>query len=275
MPLIYIRSLTLVFDYDGFLVKMLVKAGNMMIVSFLWLISCIPIITIIPATAAMFHTTTKVIRQSGTGVVRDFFTSLGNSLKKGVPLSLICIVLALLLYTALNFGAQMWQESIVWAIYYVFGFFLAFIFITMLLFVPPTLSRFESGSITTIWLSLYLASRNIIRTIWFLILLGLISLLVYIYPITILILPGLYYDLICGGMEKTLQAFIRERGLEEDGSTGSESGAPADDTLDDTEDIGIIADTDVNETNEMTGLELDRLFGDSSDEDINIGDNNE
>ena len=76
-------------------------------------------------------------------------------------------------------------------------------------------------------------------------------------------------------MEKTLQAFIRERGLEEDGSTGSESGAPADDTLDDTEDIGIIADTDVNETNEMTGLELDRLFGDSSDEDINIGDNNE
>ena len=170
------------FDYDGFLVKMLVKAGNMMIVSFLWLISCIPIITIIPATAAMFHTTTKVIRQSGTGVVRDFFTSLGNSLKKGVPLSLICIVLALLLYTALNFGAQMWQESIVWAILCLWVLPCLYIY-HYATFVPPTLSG-SSPVHNNHMAVLYLASRNIIRTIWFLILLGLIS-FVYIYPITI------------------------------------------------------------------------------------------
>ena len=42
------------FDYDGFLVKMLVKAANMMIVSFFWLISH-PVLTAIPATAALFN----------------------------------------------------------------------------------------------------------------------------------------------------------------------------------------------------------------------------
>jgi len=234
-----------IFDYDGFLVKMLVKAGNMMIVSFLWLVSCIPIITIIPATAALFHTTTKVIRQSGTGVVRDFFKHLRGSLKQGVLLSIICVVIGLLLYTALDFGRQMWQSNILWALYYAFGFLLAFIFITMLLFIPPTLSRFECSVTTVLRLSLYFASRNLLRSVWFLVLLGFMALLIYIYPVTLLILPGLYFDLICGGMEKTLLAFMKASGLEEANQT-SDGQTSEDDT-------GV-------ESPEITSLELDKLM---------------
>lgn len=207
------------FDYDGFLVKMLVKAANMMIVSFFWLISCIPVLTAIPATAALFHTTSKVIRQSGSGVMRSYFSALRGSLKKGIPLSLICIIFGLLLYTALDFGRQMWKTGIFWTLYYAFGFFLAFVFLTMLLFIPPSLSRFESSIGTTLRLSLYLASKNLLRSIWYMFLLGLMALIVYIYPITILILPGLYSDLICGGMEKALSAFMKERGLTDEKET--------------------------------------------------------
>lgn len=254
------------FDYDGFLVKTLVKAGNMMIVSFLWLVSCIPIITVLPATAALFHTTTKVIRQSGKGVLSDFFGSFRSSLRKGIPLSLICIIIGLLLYTALDFGRQTWQEGILWTVYYIFGFFLTFIFLSLLLWIPPTLSRFESKVVATIWLSLYLASRNLIRTILFLILFGLVALLVYIYPITILIIPGLYCDLICGGMEKTLGAFIKERGLGDDDQaiTGTN-----------TSDEYLETDSTDAELNDMTGLELDRLLGEPDGEASNLGDNDE
>jgi len=207
------------FDYDGPLIKMLVKAANMMIVSFFWLLMCIPVVTVIPATAALFHTTTKVIRQSGNGVVRDFFSSFKGSLKKGIPLSLICLLFGFLLYTSLSFGSHMWKNGLFWTVYYAIGFILAFAFATMLLFIPPTLSRFECSIGATLRLSLYFASKNLLRSLWNLILLGFVSMLVYFYPVTILIIPGLYFDLICGGMEKTLLKFMQEQGLVESKDT--------------------------------------------------------
>lgn len=252
-----------IFDYDGFLVKMLTKAGNMMIVSFFWLLSCIPIITIIPATAALFHTTTKVIRQSGTGVLRDYFSHMRSSLRKGIPLSIICIICGLLLYTSLHFGSQIWQNSVFWTLYYVFGFLLAFIYLTMLLFVPPTLSRFECSTLTTLRISLYFASRNLLRSVWYLILLGFMILLVYIYPVTILILPGLYFDLICGGMEKTLNVFMRDQGLINDDEQA---------TSEDSEDKEVES---TEEPAELSSLELADLLDEPVEDSINTGDTDE
>lgn len=232
------------FHYDGFLMKMLVKVGNMMIVSFFWLLSCIPIITIIPATAALFHTTTKVIRQNGTGVTRVFFTHLRSSLKQGIALSVICLLCGLLLYTALDFGRQVWKNGTLWALYYAFGFLLTYVYLTMMLFIPPTLSRFECSVTGTLRLALYLASRNLLRSIWILILFVFMALLVYIYPVTLLIIPGLYFDLICGGIEKTLLAFIKDNRL-----TGDEQTS-----------IAQASDEQVSKTNmEMASLDASRL----------------
>ncbi|MFR1357769.1 MAG: DUF624 domain-containing protein [Ruthenibacterium lactatiformans] len=49
------------------------KNQEFILVSFYWLLTCIPVVTIIPACAALFHTVTKVIRQDGEGVTTDFF----------------------------------------------------------------------------------------------------------------------------------------------------------------------------------------------------------
>ena len=203
------------FHYDGFLMKMLVKGGNILIVSFFWVISCIPIVTIIPATAALYHTNIKVIRQSGAGVTRAFFSHLRSSLKQGIALSVICLICGLLIYTSLSFSRPLWQNSILWTAYFAFGLLLAFVFLTMLLFIPPTLSRFECSVLATLRLSLYFASRNLLRSIWLLTLFVALAVLVYVYPIALLILPGLYVDFICGGVEKTFHKFMKENGLEE------------------------------------------------------------
>lgn len=253
------------FHYDGFLVRMLVKVANMMIVSFIWLLSCIPIITIIPATAALFHTTTKVIRQSGTGVLRDFFAHLRSSLRKGIPLSIICIISGSLLYTALDFGRQVWQNGVLWTLYYAFGFLLAFIFLTLLLFIPPTLSRFECSVTGTLRLALYLASRNLLRAGWQLVLFGFMLLLIYIYPVTLLILPGLYYDLVCGGMEKTLHAFMKDNGLEGD----------AQDANAQLPDGHTASANEESESPEISSLALAKLMDEPEEDSRHTGDTNE
>lgn len=217
------------FRYDGFLMTLMVKIANMIIVTFFWLVTCIPVVTIIPATAAMFHTSLRVIRKSGTGVARDYFRHFKESLKQGIPLSIICLVVGLLLYTALDFGRQLWQSSGLWAAYYALGFLLAFLFATMVLFIPPVLSRFECSVASIIRLSLYLASRNLLRSAGYVALLVLVAFLVNFYPIALLILPGVYADLVCGSMDKALNRYMRDNGIleDEEEEAQAETQAPA------------------------------------------------
>ncbi|MDE6837434.1 MAG: YesL family protein, partial [Acutalibacter sp.] len=61
------------FQYDNPLMSAMVRIANMMIVSFFWALCCLPVVTVIPATAALFHTTTKVLRENGNGVAGDYF----------------------------------------------------------------------------------------------------------------------------------------------------------------------------------------------------------
>ena len=52
------------FKIENPLMVAMIKIANMMIVSFFWLLCCLPVVTIIPATAALYHTTVKVIRKT-------------------------------------------------------------------------------------------------------------------------------------------------------------------------------------------------------------------
>ena len=101
------------FQMENPLMRMLTKIGNFILVSFYWLLTCIPVVTIIPACTALFHTVTKVIRQDGEGVTADFFSAFRHALHPGVLLSLITAGGSLLLYTCVDFGYQMMRQNAV------------------------------------------------------------------------------------------------------------------------------------------------------------------
>lgn len=114
------------FQYDNPLIMALSRIANMMIVSFFWMVCCLPVVTILPATAALFHTTTKVIRGNGNGVIRDFFLSFKDSLKKGILLSLVCLVSGGLLSFALWYSWNLQGQSGFWLAYFLIGCLIIF-----------------------------------------------------------------------------------------------------------------------------------------------------
>lgn len=236
-----------VFKFDNPFIAMMNKIANMMIVSFFWLLCCIPIVTIVPACSALYHTTVKVINGAGDGVVQDFFKTLRTNLRQGVILTIILAVSGLLLYLAYNLGQQMWSKSFFWAFYYVVGFFFAFIWTTMVIWVPPTLSRFEGSISVILKLSVYFASRSLLKMIFRTILLVLTLFLVDIYPILALILPGLYMDLIHNGIEKTMKKYMDENGLVEESADEEKVGSEGEDAT-------------------LTNLEFDRLYSQEEEE---------
>ena len=216
------------FQYDNPLIQAMSRIANMMIVSFFWLVCCLPVVTILPATAALFHTTTTVIRGTGNGVMRDFFASFRDSLKKGVLLSLLSLASGALLGFALWYSWQLQGSSGFWLAYFLIGCLIFFFWAVTVLHLPFALSRFEGRLSMYLRMALYFANVNLLKTLLRLVLLAVVVLLVDFYPITLLLLPGLYMDLICGGVEKMLQRFMKDRGLLEEPEQEAEAGEEQD-----------------------------------------------
>lgn len=235
------------FRYDNPFMAILVRIANLMLLSFYWVVCCIPVITIIPASAALYHAIAKVVRGNGSGVTRDFFHTVRQECKSGVLLSLICAAAGALLAYGLFLGNQTRHDGIAGVVYFAFGVALALILAPGVLYIPPTLSRFEGSASVILRLSLYLASQHIFRTLYMLVLLALIVFLVDFYPVLLLILPGVYVDLICTGMEKTMGSYAEAAGI---------SDCAQDD-----------AQLPLEETGEMTSIELDRYLTGAGKED--------
>lgn len=53
------------FNYNNPFIVFMVRLANMMIVSFYWVLCCIPVVTVLPACAALYHCVTRVVMASG------------------------------------------------------------------------------------------------------------------------------------------------------------------------------------------------------------------
>ena len=203
--------------YNSPFIKMLETIANMLIVSFFWLLFSLPVFTIVPASAALFHTVNKVIfgPGRGVGVFKDFFDSYKNNLIPGMKLSLIAIIAGLFIAEGLWTGYQIWRISIWGMLYMILGVLITFVVVTAFIHVPPVLSRFDAPVTSIIRMAVYFAIKKPFRSILFTLLLGLMYLFVESFPLALLIVPALYTDLIRPYLVKDFDLFIKENGLEE------------------------------------------------------------
>ncbi|MBP5305294.1 MAG: DUF624 domain-containing protein [Lachnospiraceae bacterium] len=193
------------FKYDGPFISMMTRVANLMIVSILWVLTCLPVITVIPASAALFHTVIKVVRDKGKGVVKDFFVSFVSNLKQGIILNLIFGVIGALLAYSIYIALQF--KSIPGFLYLGFGIFLAIVWCMTVLYMAPVLSRFEGSIGQLIRIALYLPTKNMLLTFVMLILFAIIVFLTDFYPIVLMFTPGVYADLVAGSIDKKMVAF--------------------------------------------------------------------
>lgn len=68
------------------------QIGNILLVSVLWLIGCIPVITIGTSTIAMYYAMVKAVRCEEGYVTKEFFRSYRQNLKTGIVLYLFPVL---------------------------------------------------------------------------------------------------------------------------------------------------------------------------------------
>lgn len=84
--------------YDGFLNQTLRKLADCFCLSFLWAVSCIPVITAGAATTALYYAVNKVLRYNRGGVWRDYWHAFRTNFKQATLVwLLVAVVYALLI----------------------------------------------------------------------------------------------------------------------------------------------------------------------------------
>lgn len=86
------------FSADGSFFKVMNKVGNIFYVSILWLLCCIPVVTIGPATIAMYYTMVKVVRRENGYVSKEFFRIFKENVKDGIIMTVFFVVAGVVLY---------------------------------------------------------------------------------------------------------------------------------------------------------------------------------
>lgn len=204
------------FGIDGPLLNFLHKAGNLILASLLFVICCIPLITIGASASALYYAVVKSIRRERGYPVREFMRAFRRNLINGSVLTLVIAALsAILLYNreilAHTFetvqGGIIQNGSILTG--YVIYDGLLFLLLIIVVYLFPVLSRFSMKLLDIVKLSFVIA----IRFFYFTIILvgGLFAVLWLqwkILPVaTIAVIPGIYAYLSSYLIERAMKKY--------------------------------------------------------------------
>ena len=91
------------FSPDGLLWKILNSLTDIFALSLIWLFFCLPVITIGPATTALYDAVTHGIRYQETGLYRRFFRTFKADLKISIPTTLLWAAIIALGFFSLSY----------------------------------------------------------------------------------------------------------------------------------------------------------------------------
>ena len=185
------------------------KIGQIIIVSALWLVSCLPIVTIGAATSALYYTVVKVIRKEHGYLMKEYQKAFIRNLKKGCIFTFGMIVWCIVIY--LN-RAYMGIEDTLKSRYFIliYNALLALTF-GVGIYLYPALSRFDIKMVQLLKMSFHMALRNLPITL--LLMAGTVLCIVGVWLLPIfmtLIIPGCWCYFSSMLIEKVMRLYMKK-----------------------------------------------------------------
>lgn len=151
------------FDMDSPVMRFLNRVGDLMILNFLMIVCCIPVITVGAAFTAMHYVLLKIVRGEEGYLVRGFFKSFRANFKQATLIWLL-MLLVVVIYIGdvwiFNYSELVFPKALVIAVVAV-----AILMLMIAIYVFPVLARFENSVKNTLKNAMLLAFANLPRTI--------------------------------------------------------------------------------------------------------------
>lgn len=149
------------FQVDGPIWRFLSMLGDMIILHVLWLLCCIPIITIGPATAAAHYVAMKLVRDEGRSVIGMFVHSFRKNFRQGIILGVIFTLVGLVLGTDFYLCMYVLEESSLFQFVMLAALgFLTILYLIVMMYLWAVLAFFENTTRQTVVNAFLLAIAN-------------------------------------------------------------------------------------------------------------------
>ena len=191
------------FNMDNAFFRFMGKLFDVVALNLVFIIVCIPIVTIGPAISALYYASVKSIRRDRSYPIKEFFKAFKRDFKQSFIVGLILVLAAAIIYVDIRFVVDYIKNDFTAMryVYLVIGLVISFISV----YIFPLISRFSLKISGLFRLSFYLAIRHLLTTIVSIILLFGGFVLVYISAgLALLFVPVLVNLLISIMMEKVL-----------------------------------------------------------------------
>lgn len=203
-----------IFNYDNKLMQGLDKFFNVCYLSIVWLLACIPVITIGAANTALYYTANKVLKHNRGYVWKDFWGAFRANFKQSTIVWLVTLGLALLMcfdtYVMWKFAAAGYGIG---KIYIFFTIILAFV-IMWAVYVFPYIGRFANSTKAIMKNALLLAFAHLPKTLLVFAMFVGCAVLLYLFGFLIVLLPGLYMWIKSYIMEGIFRKYMSEEDRE-------------------------------------------------------------
>ncbi len=148
-----------IFSLDSPLMRGLGRIADMMILSVLWIVCSIPLVTIGASTAALYTMTLRMVRDEEGKLFAGFLQAFKENFKQATVIHLILTVLVafLCVYLQIVRGMPGQMKQVFWIATVMFGF----IWLMEMLFVYPVQARFENTLGKTMKNAWLIAASNV------------------------------------------------------------------------------------------------------------------
>ncbi len=179
------------FNMDNPLFSILSKIFDMLFISIVYIFLCIPIITIGPASTALYYTIVKVVRKERGYIFREFFKSFKLNFKRasivGVLMVIIFVILGFDLAYAYGLTApDSTKGSLLMGVF--IG--ITFLVVSFTQYIFPILSRFDMTIKQLIKSAVYMSMRHIHFTVLMIIVNAIAVVIMYFFSPFIFIAPA-------------------------------------------------------------------------------------
>lgn len=203
------------FSNDSIYGRAMNKLWELIVLSVLWTVCCLPLFTVGASTTAAYYTAAKVIKKKTGTVAKSFFSAFRTNFKNSLGISLITeVLLALLVAEAVYILGT--PAIPLWSLYAVYAVILLTLGIGFTLCV--CLSRFQLSGFGLWKMALPMTFRHLPRTALFLLLFGVAVVGVYLMPWAIFVLPGGAFWIAAMLMEPVLLKHMPKPASEEEKS---------------------------------------------------------
>lgn len=178
------------FNFDGPFYKFISLVADIFILTLLWLIFSIPILTAGTSLTAMYYVMTRRISGREGYIVKDFLKSFRSNLVQSVVCTVFFGLCAWIIYFNITHMEQMGSMK---NFLFTMQIFIAAELIITSIYIFPVMSRFELKLIELFKTAFFMANRHIFTTITCLFLAVFFVLAcVFIYPFFVVVAAGIY-----------------------------------------------------------------------------------